>query len=248
MFSPAKALELDKSELAIGIARGRFGGHAGIAFQSAKDGLQILHLRWHRKLAVEPYNATNDCWIVCKLEIPSSLAVQLVGIVRAVAKRLPQINYAVDSIAGKGSFDSNGTYKPPRGSVGLTCASFVTEVFRAGKAPLLREETWTSTEANVLWAKQVVALLRELKVDSHHIAAVEKSINGIRIRPEEVGAAATLPFRSRAADFETLNAISPHVMATLDVQCPVARQVAVAAAQPPMALVPATDNGWSRGG
>lgn len=226
MFGPASALALDKNELAIGIAHGAFGSHAGIAFNSVKDGLQMLHLRWHHELVSDAF-PTENCWIVCKLDLPTVLAIQVVSMVRSVAKKLPAINYAVDSIGGKGSFDKNGIYKPPKGSQGLTCASFVTEIFRACRVPLLKEETWPATDENKAWAADVIALMRRKGLSPDHIAAVEKSVNGIRIHPNEVGAAALIPHKSRPCDFATVSAIAPTVKDKLNQYCPIRPNFAV---------------------
>lgn len=238
-FQAAATLTLAKNELAIGITHGAFGGHTGIAFVSAKDGQQILHLRWHKKLAADPFPVPGECWTACKLALPPALQIQLVGIVRAVAKRRPEIRYAVDSIAGMGSFDANGNYKVPKGSLGLTCASLVTELFRAARAPLLKEATWPEKPENVEWANGVVKLLEQTKAEPDHIAAVKKSVPLIRIRPEEVGGAATLPNNERPADFEKVSAIAPDVMKKLHEVCPpkppagaVAVSVPFAVAQP----------------
>lgn len=204
-----------KDELAICVSPGAFGAHIGIAFHSVKDGQKLLHLRWHKWLAVDAYPPEQECWIVCKLQLPPLLRAQLVGIVRSVAKRQPQISYAVNSIAGKGSFDPSGSYKPPKGSLGLTCASFVTEIFRAAKVPLLNEKTWVESAENIKWANDVIAMLEMYGVDPDHVAAVRKSVDGIRIRPEEVGAAAYLPLKSLPADYDTASSLAAQVMHNL---------------------------------
>lgn len=218
-FGAAANIVLGIDEIGIGIARGRFGGHAGIAFHSAKDGLQLVHLRWHKSLAVEAYPPQEDCWIVCKPEIPPLARKQLVGIVRAIAKRKPQISYALDCIAGKGSFDANGHYRPPKGSYGLTCATFVTEVFRASRMPLVKEATWQKTDENIKWANDVIALLESKGVDADHIKAVKASVNGLRMRPEEVGAAGVVPFKERPVDFDVASRGGIEVMEVLDRTC-----------------------------
>ncbi|MES2046792.1 MAG: hypothetical protein V4447_00210 [Pseudomonadota bacterium] len=218
-FLAVADLEFSKDQVAIAVTHGLFGSHAGIAYHSVKDGLQLLHLAWHQRLVVDSYPLAY-CWIACKPEVPPLASKQLVGIVRAIAKRKPSVNYAVDAIAAKGSFDANGHYRPPKGSKGLTCATFVTEIFRAALLPLIKEETWAAKDVNVKWANDVADRLQR-DADEVHVAAVRASINGIRVRPEEVGAAGTVPFKQRPVLYDVAFDAAPKVMTHLHQVCPI---------------------------
>lgn len=219
-FSRAADLQFAKDKVAIAITHGAFGSHIGIAFHKAKEeGPHVLHLAWHQKLTVDPY-PPESCWIASCVEMSPLAGKQLVGIVRAVAKRSPAINYAVNCIAPKGSFDGNGNYKPPRGSHGLTCATFVSEVFRAASLPLIKEDTWQPNESNVKWGNDVCDRLAKHNSSEEHVAAVRRSINGLRVRPEEVGAASELPVKARPAAYEAVVDSAQRVMQTLHQSCP----------------------------
>lgn len=223
VFSLAGEVPFAKEEVAVAIAHGALGSHAGIAFHSAKDGIQLLHLQFHQKLAVDTY-PLSYCWITSPVAIPQLASKQLVGIVRAVAKRKPSINYGIDFIVAKGSFDANGHYKPPKGNKGLTCATFVSEIFRAASLPLIDEDTWEESSINIQWGNDVCGLLRKHKVSEDHIAEVKSTINGLRVRPEEIGAASKLPYKDRPVTYKVASSNADEVMSALYKHCPIAKE------------------------
>ncbi|MGE0964718.1 hypothetical protein ACQF4K_05435 [Ralstonia pseudosolanacearum] len=181
------------------------GGHLGIAFHHAKDGPKVVHLAWHKLLRVEAIpQELKACWVSTTLEIPPTAAKAVVGIVRSVASRLPHVNYGINLIAAKGSFTPKGEYCPPKGSDGLTCASFVVEVLRAASIPLVKYESWKEDAANIEWAERVCRGLVESQAPQSHIDAVQKNKNnGLRLRPYEVAGAASLPMQQRPVDFQS---------------------------------------------
>lgn len=155
------------------------------------------------------------CWIATVVDLPDAVSKVVVGIARAVSKRAPKIHFGIDFIAAKGSFDSNGAYRPPKGSHGLTCASFVNELFGAAAVPLVEEATWESKADYEEWRANVVALLRQHKADESHIEAVLKSSCGIRLCPEELAASAASAMVERPMTFKRAQELAPEVMAVL---------------------------------
>ena len=214
-----------KDEVAVAMTHGTLGGgHLGIAFHHAKLGPQVVHLAWHRKLVVEAI-PIDKCWIAATVPLTPALAKQVVGMVRAVAHRLPTINYGINLVAAKGSFAVNGSYKAPKGSDGLTCASFVCEVFSAAKVPLIIMPTWKEDEKNKVWASAVLQKLIEDKdkgkVSQDHIDAVAANVkNGLRVRPAEVVAAALMQPPNRPATYEAASVASTEVEVALRDECP----------------------------
>ncbi|MDE3186535.1 MAG: hypothetical protein KGM96_03290 [Acidobacteriota bacterium] len=208
-------------QVAIAVSHSPMGaGHIGIGFHAAKSGPQVLHLAWHRKLEVDDVPAElKQCWAAEPFDMPHLAAKQLVAFVRAVAKRGATINYAIDFIASKGSFDPNGTYRPPKGSSGLTCASFVLEVFRGGSIPLVQIDTWREDPANVSWGNAVCDWLAR-DADPDHVAAVRKSVRGLRLRPFEVAGACRLTKTARPASFDAVQGPAAQIEAELPKICP----------------------------
>lgn len=220
-FVHAAGLTLAREEIALAITKGRFGSHIGIVFHSAKDGQQLLHLRFHKDLATDPFpGSPKQCWIAGVVNLPVPASKQLVGIVRKFAKRLPEIPFGINVLGGVGSFTPDGSYKPKPNSDGLTCATFVTNIFHAAALHLIQEKTWESDEGNIRWGNDVCAALEVHKAEPEHIAAVRKNINGIRVRPEEVGAAGDTPFKERPINYVTARQKASDVINTLSKECP----------------------------
>lgn len=207
--------------MAISVAHNRAGGpHVGISFHAVLAGPQILHLKNHLDLASEKIDpALELCWIAAPLELPPSASKQVVAYVRTVAKRLARINYGTNFLAAKGSFDPKGSYKAPKGSLGLTCASFVLEVLRGASVKLIDEVTWKPTPENRAWAEDVCSWLIKF-ASAEHVEAVRRGIDGLRLHPWEVAAAGSLPFKQRPAAFEKVSGPASAIDAEITAACP----------------------------
>ena len=210
------------NEIAIAVSQSEVGdGHIGICFFTPKDGPKVMHLAWHERLKVHAIpTELNLCWAGAVLGIPPAASKATVGIVRAVAARRATIRYDLNFVAAYGSFSPTGKFKPPKGSNGLTCASFIVEVLRAAMVDLVRDNTWRSDAANIAWGHRVCDVLTEKGADADHVAAVRKSINGLRIRPFEVAGAARLGPDSWPADFDAVQDPAMEVRTDLDAVCP----------------------------
>ena len=218
-FAPANTLSFTKEELVVAVCRGNFGSHIGIAFHSAKEGMKLLHLRSHLDLKTDDFPPERpNCWVATVINLPAPLSKQMVAIVRSVSKRLPHINYGINFLAAAGSFDAQGHYKAPKGSDGLTCSTFVSTIFRDSKIPLIQEHTWESSPENIAWGEAICEWLSH-HADESHVEAVKRNIKGLRVRPEEVAAAADTPFPNRPVIFSLAKASAPAVMVSLKEAC-----------------------------
>ena len=220
-FQPIGSVALAKEQIAVAISHGAFGSHLGIGYQTQSEGPQLLHLRFHKDLKCESISTgLSLCWIMCVVQVPPSASKQLVAIVRSIAATMPVICYGLNILSGHGSFDAMGRYVAPVGSLGLTCSTFVTEIFRAYALPLVDESTWQAADENLAWAERVCTMLQERGADDHHIQAVKSDANGLRMRPEEVSAAADSPFTSRPLDFASAQPLASAVTVRLGDLCP----------------------------
>lgn len=230
------ALEIAKDYPFIAITFGSFGSHLGVAFQSAKDGVQVLHLAGHYDLRTDTFPPPGQCWIAAPVLLPPLAAKAIVGVIRSLSKRTPKIPYGLNFLKANGSFDSSGRYKAPKGSLGLTCATFITTLFDDLRAPLVKQDTWLEKPANIKWAHDVCdALTRSGMVSHDHIEAVKSNIDGLRIRPEEVAVAAETPFTNKPIDYLSASSNAHLIMQELIRSCPVPKsfsQAATDAAQP----------------
>lgn len=76
--------------------------------------------------------------------------------------------------------------------LGLTCATFVCAVFQRAGLQLLAYESWPPRSDDVEWQQHVIGILERAGADPEHIAALRGQVGAVRIRPEEVAAAAAL--------------------------------------------------------
>lgn len=221
-YANLKTASFGKDQVVIAVSKSDFdGGHIGIGFHSARNGPQVLHLAWHRKLSTHSIpSELTACWISTPLNIPNGASKAIVALARAVATRGPTINYGINFIAAQGSFSANGAYKPPKGSDGLTCATFVVELLRAGKVDLVKSSDWKAHDANVAWANLVCdSLANTQNIDMDHINAVRRNINGLRMRPFEVAGAAGIDSRCWPVDFDDVQAPAADVANQLSLVC-----------------------------
>lgn len=220
-----------RDQSAIALSHSNMGaGHVGIAFHSAKEGPQVLHLAWHVRMEVECVPVElKTCWAAAPLELPTIASKQVVAVVRTIAKRRAMIAYGINFLASRDSFSANGAYRPPKGSNGLTCASFVLEVLRAARIDLLRSETWRSNDSNVQWGQRVCDHLAK-SATSDHVEAVKRDVSGIRLLPTEVAGAARLGQQHWPASYDQVQQPAADVWAELCSVCP--PPSSVAAGQP----------------
>jgi hypothetical protein len=203
-FENLRSIPFNTDQVAIAVSHSALGaGHLGICFHSAQKTPQLMHLAWHQKLLVDavPDGLQDMCWIASALQVPKVLSKQLVAYVRAVASRSPKINYGIHFLAAQKSFAANGSYKPPKGSDGLTCSSFVVEVLRGAGIHLVRSETWQADPSNIAWGEAVCTYLART-ADADHVASVRKNISGLRLRPYEVAGTAQLDYKLWPVHFD----------------------------------------------
>lgn len=198
-FACSKNLQLSPDDVALVLHRGRIGMHVGFCFQSREKKHVFVHLAFHKNVKFEDF-PPEACSIAGKLPISKVSALSLKSALRLIGARAQQkpsrinIPYGVNIDKAKGSFNNQGVYTIPKGSDGLTCATFVTEVCQGVGLDILNESSWTARPADENWINQILAMLNDPRsgADQAHIIHVQASFNGIRIRPEEVASSVNL--------------------------------------------------------
>src|SRR5580658_2431340 len=101
-FSGLADVAVDREQFAIAISQGEFGAHIGIAFHPVDANLSLLHLLGHLVVRVDLPNKTNKCWAACVVDTPNVLGKQVVALIRAAARKPPEISYglALASVSG----------------------------------------------------------------------------------------------------------------------------------------------------
>ncbi|WP_322061985.1 hypothetical protein [Paraburkholderia sp. J63] len=221
-FDRLQNASFTRDQIAVALTHSSLGGgHLGVAFHSAKDGVQLTHLAWHQQLKVDNVpSEITQCWICTTVELPPLASKAAVAVMRSVSKKKPLINYGIGAVAAKGSFTGNGVYRAPKGSDGLTCATFVVEILRNAGIPLVKYETWKDNPENVAWGEAVCNALKKDGVPDEHVDAVRKNVGKLRLRPYEAVGAAMLPAKQRPADYEAAQPGATAAEAALVEQCP----------------------------
>lgn len=226
VFGTVDNVVLSENEIALALFHSELGGgHLGIIFNEKGNELKVMELGWHHTFYVSDI-PHRSCGIAIPLALPPKAGKSVVAVVRAVSRKKPKISYGIDFIASKGSFVGS-VYSPPKGSDGLTCASFVLEVLRSAAVPLIHEDTWTDSEANRVWAADVIKRLKASGAGDKHVAAVEKGVTGLRLVPFELAAAATLPPDQRPASYADVQEAAGELRIQLNKACPAPPQPTV---------------------
>ncbi|NOX09766.1 MAG: hypothetical protein GXP22_09840 [Gammaproteobacteria bacterium] len=166
--------------------------HIGILYKiSEEQSVQILHLGWNRLLLNQiASDKPKYLWLHCGLDpySKSSLAAFCQLVIDVNGR--DRINYGID-LVGHGFEHSTGKWVPKKLSDGLTCASFIMEIFSAQGHILIDLETWESRDSDAQWQDYILTLLsEELGNDHSYIIEQREKIGCYRFRPEEVAAAA----------------------------------------------------------
>ncbi len=204
-FLKETSIAIKNNQIAVALGHGLLGGHAGIVFHAAKEGMFLLHLRFHNDLALEPFPRNDNGWLGCVVDLPPHASTHFVGMLRSLSKKKPKIGYGLNILFGQNAFDDKNRYRPPAGHDGLTCATFIVELFKSAGLPLIELTSWDTSPANLCWGEAICCLLTVMHPSEiEHIAAVKRSNSGMRVTPEEVAAAADMPYGKRPVHFHSL--------------------------------------------
>lgn len=214
---------LKDGEITVALSCSEFGeGHLGLAFFDVKGDPMLLHMAWHHIVLFEKIESQKHCWVGAKLDLEIDAVEQLAIFFESVINNFPALSslvcYGTDFKASKGSFSHEGEYNCPQGSIGLTCASFVLEILRAGQLVLVDIETWRPSEANDKWIERVASSL-ESRGHHNQAAAVRSRANGCRLRPVELAGAATSAVTSMPLTFEATLPLAEKAHASLSAHC-----------------------------
>jgi hypothetical protein len=164
--------------------------HSGVFFVDlvgVELRVSMLHLEMHHRLTCEPPRP-GFFWV--EGTIPRERARLLARFCKTVEKRYPDgaISYAL-KYYGDGLTES-GEYVSTKGR-GLTCSTFVLEIFRLQGLPLLDPASWPTRAGDRADQVRIVRAIKAVGAEPDHVEAVTKEIGCTRFRAEEVAAAAT---------------------------------------------------------
>lgn len=231
LYEGAASVAVGSEEVAITITYGLLGYHLGIAFGNGPDKApQLVHLAFHRFLKVIDYPGEN--WAAKVIPLPPDLSPQVVALLHGlctthVSANRKALNYGINVLCNLGSFGADGEYNPPANSDGHTCSSFVADIFESMQVPLVDLNTWVSNAENEIWKDAVVCLLRAWAKMKHgtgtEAVAQSKSVakvnEPLRLTPEEVAGAGSLPLAQRPASQTVVTPLAAQILAELPNVC-----------------------------
>lgn len=224
-FSLSTEVGIGEEEVAIALTHGALGSHLGIAYSEEDGSAKLMHLGWHKDFRLDAYPTQNPLWIAAIVAMPPSRSSQTVALLRMMAedhkdpKKESTLGYGINALAGIGSIDGSATYAPSPGCDGLTCSTFIVEMLRAVGVELIQMATWPSTDRNLAWGRAIVCMLRNANVPEVHVKKVEANVSGLRIRPEEVAAAAEVPAAERPVAYADVVNRADALLAQITAQC-----------------------------
>ena len=178
----------------IGIAVHRHGGHVGLLYRiNREEPVEILHLCGHLELKSEVPSRGYACWV--RPTFQSLRAKAIAAFCRRVWKqnRNGRVPYGLSKPGQFFDFSSGKLLARGPAKVGLTCASFVLEIFNQTGFPLVKYEDWPDPSKEDI--KKQRAYLKEIKRDYpnevEHAKAFEAEIGNIRYTPLQVAGAGT---------------------------------------------------------
>lgn len=160
--------------------------HVGVIYR-IDDAVWFLHLAWHFDLRNEPVRADYH-WGMCGLFVDDDLNGQVFAArLLNVANNKGVIPYGF--YADGNAFDENGRFVSfPDPGMGLTCASFVIQLFQSFGHEICDISGWQTREDDEAWQAEIIALIRE-NISQERAQEVEAYVGRHRIRPEEAAAA-----------------------------------------------------------
>lgn len=178
----------------IALSHGVFGSHLGVVFPEADGSERLLHLAWHHTLVVEAFPPKSP-WIVERINLKPFSSALAIALFRAMSNKGQgpgvKIGYGIKLLAGAGAIGDDGSYSPPPGCDGFTCASIIAEAFRNLGFDMVDLHTWKKSYPNKIWGEAVVCCLCASRVSKDHVEKVRENIDGLRLLPEEMAVAAT---------------------------------------------------------
>lgn len=186
-------------EFGIAIAEPQPGQrHTGAYYRDDDRNVRFLHLAYHHAL-VDGDPSEKYGWVL-PAALDDAIVDYMSDVCALVCAERPTLPYGF----GQGCFNTNdGTFVQDGRVVGLTCATFVLALLAGYGIRLVDLETWPQRCGDAAWQQRIVEDLAERPSSTQHAELIRQDIgNCVRIRPEEVAAAASereLPASFRSA-------------------------------------------------
>ncbi|WP_028468699.1 hypothetical protein [Neptunomonas japonica] len=174
--------------------RSRKQQHIGIYYTSATGDTKFLHQPFHYH-ALESDPEDKYLWLDVPLDADNKM--HMATFCAMVAEENPKgIAY---SICHKGtSFTKTGKFHTESQFAGLTCATFVMQIFESQVLPIIDVKNWKHIPSDKDWQNQILQVLVKYggveKDSDYYLFQKKRLADGVaRFKPEAVAAAAVSP-------------------------------------------------------
>ena len=161
--------------------------HIGVGYRNCCGEPKLLHLAWHYDLRNDDF--PNDyLWYDIPIDDVNKLHMSLFceAVYRNNFSGIPY-GFAIDDCeldSGTGGFNTKEKY------AGMTCASFVVNLFHSQKLEFLNIDSFQHLPEDKTWQRQILQALQKYCPDSHFEYQKKRIGDGlVRLRPEFVAAA-----------------------------------------------------------
>jgi hypothetical protein len=165
--------------------------HLGILYLDTNASVQLLHLAWHCDLRKE---LPSDKYLWLNVPLDPINKIHLATVCELIYESNKEgISYGL-CIEGTG-FAKDGTFLPEEQHAGLTCATFVIQVFHSQGFMIIDFNGWKHWKSDKVWQRQILQNLQKFEVPREHVDYQRKKIQegAARFKPEEVAVAAAMP-------------------------------------------------------
>lgn len=165
--------------------------HIGLLYVGGEGKLSFLHLAWHYQLIKEAPKE-KYLWMDISLDPINKMHLATVCELIYDSNQNSSIPYGI-CIDGTG-FAKDGKFTAEENYAGLTCATFVIQVFHSQGFQIIDFEKWKHRKADKCWQMQIIQNLKNRASEEHIQYQRRKILEGAaRFKPEEVAIAASLP-------------------------------------------------------
>lgn len=190
-------------------------GHVGLLYRARVGGVvRMCHLAGHRALCAEDENVDFPDYVWASAQMPQPQQELLADWCPTLAEYETSYIYGPHYLPGVLSLEqTEPTF--PQAWAGLTCATFVLEVFGACGFPLIDLTSWRRrVPEDEIWLESILRMMRRQCVDEGFIAAIRDHQLAGRYRPSEVATAVAL-CRDASLTFDPLTGVAALIEASL---------------------------------
>lgn len=190
---------IDVDVVGIAISRNHQHNQNHIAILYKYDDIEaeplILHVATHHKFLKELPDS-RYLWLDLSGDFDSIDRAIICGHVQKIAdaNSIDSIQYGLD-VNSKFIDSETGKFKSTMNNIGLTCGTFILEVFESCGFKLINWDSWPKNQkSDIKWQKKIIELVfsRLPDVPKDYLERQSKNIGNARFLPEEVAASTQL--------------------------------------------------------